>query len=139
MPANQAAAKLDIGFVSEDMRLYGAATLAWHMNFLLSIYPRWDESYADKFVHRFDLKPHQKIKGLSLGQRVGDPSEHPDSSPTEFNGLSPPSHSPTQIRPQVAQAPWFLNRQVDGKRATCALEASSRPRSQERHRDHTDT
>ena len=28
MPAEQAAAKLDIGFVSEDMRLYGAASEA---------------------------------------------------------------------------------------------------------------
>lgn len=70
MPADQAAAKLDIGFVSEDMRLYGAATLAWHMDFLRPIYPRWDQSYADKLVQRFDLKPQQKIKGLSHGQRV---------------------------------------------------------------------
>jgi len=36
MPAKQAEAKLDIGFVSEDMRLYGAATLAWHMAFIRS-------------------------------------------------------------------------------------------------------
>ena len=34
MPQEQAAAKLDIGFVSEDMRLYGSATLAWHMEFV---------------------------------------------------------------------------------------------------------
>src|SRR5246127_816140 len=48
IPAEQIAAKLDIGFVSEDMRLYGAATLAWHMNFVASMYPRWDQAYADK-------------------------------------------------------------------------------------------
>src|SRR5271168_3952896 len=36
MPADQAAAKRDIGFVSEDMRLYGSLTLAWHMNFVSS-------------------------------------------------------------------------------------------------------
>src|ERR1700747_87364 len=70
MPADQAAAKLDIGFVSEDMRLYGQATLAWHMNFLRPIYPRWDQSYAESLARRFDLKPQQKIKGLSHGQRV---------------------------------------------------------------------
>ncbi len=70
MPAEQAAAKLDIGFVSEDMRLYGAATLAWHMEFIRSIYPRWDQRYADSLLQRFDLKPQQKIKGLSHGQRV---------------------------------------------------------------------
>ena len=70
MPSDQAAAKLDIGFVSEDMRLYGPATLAWHMDFLRPIYPRWDQPYADKLLRSFDLKPHQKIKGLSHGQRV---------------------------------------------------------------------
>jgi ABC-2 type transport system ATP-binding protein len=70
MPADQAAAKLDIGFVSEDMRLYGQATLAWHMDFLRPIYPRWDQSYAESLTRRFDLKPQQKIKGLSHGQRV---------------------------------------------------------------------
>jgi ABC-2 type transport system ATP-binding protein len=70
MPSQQAQAKLDIGFVSEDMRLYGAATLAWHMDFLRPIYPRWDQPYADKLVRSFDLKPQQKIKGLSHGQRV---------------------------------------------------------------------
>jgi ABC-2 type transport system ATP-binding protein len=70
MPAEQTAAKLDIGFVSEDMRLYGAATLAWHMSFVASIYPQWNQSYAETLVRRFDLKPQQKIKGLSHGQRV---------------------------------------------------------------------
>ena len=70
MPAQQVAAKRDIGFVSEDMRLYGAATLAWHMDFLRPIYPRWDQTYAMELARRFDLKPQQKIKGLSHGQRV---------------------------------------------------------------------
>jgi ABC-2 type transport system ATP-binding protein len=70
MPAEQTAARRDIGFVSEDMRLYGAATLAWHMNFIASIYPQWNQAYADALVRRFDLKPQQKIKGLSHGQRV---------------------------------------------------------------------
>ena len=70
MPAEQAAAKLDIGFVSEDMRLYGAATVGWHMEFIRSIYPKWDQLYAASLLQRFDLKPQQKIKGLSHGQRV---------------------------------------------------------------------
>ena len=70
MPAEQAAAKLDIGFVSEDMRLYGAASLRWHMEFVRSMYPRWDQLYAETLLRRFDLKPQQRIKGLSHGQRV---------------------------------------------------------------------
>jgi ABC-2 type transport system ATP-binding protein len=70
MPEAQAAAKQDVGFVSEDMRLYGSATLAWHMAFIGAIYPSWDQAYAGSLTTRFDLKPEQKIKGLSHGQRV---------------------------------------------------------------------
>ena len=70
MPQDQATAKRDIGFVSEDMRLYGAATLDWHMRFVRSIYPRWDTGYANDLLRRFDLKAQQKIKGMSHGQRV---------------------------------------------------------------------
>jgi ABC-2 type transport system ATP-binding protein len=70
MPREQAAAKLDIGYVSEDMRLYGSATLAWHMKFIRSIYPQWDQPYSETLLRRFDLKPQQNIKGLSHGQRV---------------------------------------------------------------------
>jgi ABC-2 type transport system ATP-binding protein len=70
MPAAQALAKRDIGFVSEDMRLYKAATLAWHMEFIASIFPGWDESYAAQLVRRFDLVPRQRMKGMSHGQRV---------------------------------------------------------------------
>lgn len=70
MPAQQVAAKYHIGFVSDDMRLYGAATIGWHMEFIRSIYPGWDQAYAESLLTRFDLKPQHKIKGLSHGQRV---------------------------------------------------------------------
>jgi ABC-2 type transport system ATP-binding protein len=70
MPAEQAKAKQDIGFVSEDLRLYKAATITWHMNFIASIYPTWDATYAQHLLQSFDLKAGQVIKGLSHGQRV---------------------------------------------------------------------
>jgi|CXWL01.1.fsa_nt_gi ABC-2 type transport system ATP-binding protein len=70
MPAEQIRAKRDVGFASEDLRLYGAATLAWHMDFVRGIYPGWDSAYAGKLLTRFDLKPDQRIRGLSHGQRV---------------------------------------------------------------------
>jgi len=70
MPAEQVAAKWDVGFASEDMRLYDGATLEWHMGFIRSIYPGWDESYARTLLKRFDLRPEHRIKGLSHGQRV---------------------------------------------------------------------
>ncbi len=70
MPVEQIAAKWDIGFASEDMRLYEAMTLAWHMDFIRSIYPKWDAPYAQLLLKRFGLRAEQKIKGLSHGQRV---------------------------------------------------------------------
>jgi len=70
MPAEQVAAKWDVGFASEDMRLYDGATLDWHMRLIRKIFQKWDEPYAQLLLKRFDLRPEQKIKGLSHGQRV---------------------------------------------------------------------
>jgi ABC-2 type transport system ATP-binding protein len=70
MPAEQVSAKRDIGFASEDMRLYDSMTLGWHMSFIESIYPSWDKAYAQVLLRRFGLRADQKIKGLSHGQRV---------------------------------------------------------------------
>jgi len=70
MPTEQIAAKWDIGFASDDMRLYEGMTLEWHMNFIRSIYANWDAPYAQLLLKRFGLRAEQKIKGLSHGQRV---------------------------------------------------------------------
>ena len=70
MPKEQVAAKWGIGFVSDDMRLFGSATLAWHMKFVKSIYPTWDDGYAKTLLKRFHLRPEQTIKGLSHGERA---------------------------------------------------------------------
>jgi len=70
MPSDQVAAKWDIGFVSEDMRLYGHRSIGFHLDFLRSIYPGWDNEYAAELLRRFELKAEQKVKGLSHGQRV---------------------------------------------------------------------
>ncbi len=70
MPAEQRAAKWDVGFVSEDMRLYSHRTIGFHLDFLRRVFPTWDEAYAQELLTRFDLNPHQKVKGLSHGQRV---------------------------------------------------------------------
>jgi len=70
MPGEQAAAKWDVGFASEDLRLYEGATVEWHMRFIQSIYHSWDEAYARTLLKRFDVRPEQRVKGLSHGQRV---------------------------------------------------------------------
>jgi ABC-2 type transport system ATP-binding protein len=52
------------------MRLYDGATVGWHMRFIRSIFPSWDEAYAQTLLKRFDVRAEQKVKGLSHGQRV---------------------------------------------------------------------
>ena len=70
MPDDQAEAKRDIGFVSEDMRLHEATTLSWHLKFMASIYPGWDSAYAGTLLERFTLHADQTIKELSHGERM---------------------------------------------------------------------
>ena len=70
IPAAQAAAKREVGYVSADMRLLPQATFGWHMDFMKSIYPEWDGSYAATLVKRFNLRPEQNARSLSLGERV---------------------------------------------------------------------
>ncbi len=70
IPAAQALAKRDIGFVSAEMRLLPHATLGWHMRFVSSIYPGWDGHYAEQLVKRFNLRPEQNVRALSLGEHI---------------------------------------------------------------------
>jgi ABC-2 type transport system ATP-binding protein len=70
MPQESAAAKRDVGYVSEDMQLHAALTLAWHMRFVAAAYPGWDARYADALLERFTLHPEQHVKSLSHGERV---------------------------------------------------------------------
>jgi ABC-2 type transport system ATP-binding protein len=70
VPEHAAQAKRDVAFVAEDMRLYGAATLAWHMRLVASIFPSWDEAYARQLLERFNLHAEQPIRGLSRGEHI---------------------------------------------------------------------
>jgi ABC-2 type transport system ATP-binding protein len=70
LPAGQALAKRDVGFVSEEMRLFPHATIGWHMDFTASIYAGWDADYAAKLVRRFNLRREQTVKGLSSGEHM---------------------------------------------------------------------
>ena len=70
MPQDQVEAKFHLGYFSEDMRLYGQATLRWHMDFLAKVFPSWDGTYANHLTTKFQLHQDQKVKGLSHGQRV---------------------------------------------------------------------
>lgn len=70
LPQAQVAVKRDIGYASDDMRLYRGQSLRWHMDFIRSVYPAWDEAYAQDLLKRFDLRPQQALGGFSHGQRV---------------------------------------------------------------------
>lgn len=70
MPQAQVAVKREIGYASDDMRLYRGQSLRWHMDFIRSVYPAWDEAYAQDLLKRFDLRPQQALGGFSHGQRV---------------------------------------------------------------------
>ena len=70
LPEQQVQAKAEIGFASEDMRLYKNKDMDWHMGFIQSVFPRWDATYAAHLLKKFDLKANQNIKGFSHGQRV---------------------------------------------------------------------
>jgi ABC-2 type transport system ATP-binding protein len=70
LPQGQVEVKRDIGYVSEDMRLYEQGSIRWHMDLVRSVFPRWDEPYARHLLERFELGPAQRVGGLSHGQRV---------------------------------------------------------------------
>jgi ABC-2 type transport system ATP-binding protein len=70
MPAEQARAKQDVAFVSEDVGLYSYATVGWHMGWVASLFPSWDVRYAQSLLRRFNLHPEKRVKGLSHGERV---------------------------------------------------------------------
>lgn len=70
MPEEQVAAKREIGYASDDMRLYKGKTLRWHMDLIASAYSGWDEAYATTLLGRFELRAHQPVGGFSHGQRV---------------------------------------------------------------------
>jgi ABC-2 type transport system ATP-binding protein len=68
--SREASAKNDIGYFADDMRLYKSESIAFHMHFVRSVYPSWEDKYARKLLDRFGLIAGQKVKGLSHGQRV---------------------------------------------------------------------
>lgn len=70
LPDAQVAVKRDIGYASDDMRLYPGQSLRWHMDLIRRVYPSWDEAYAAHLIQRFQLRPAQMLGGFSHGQRV---------------------------------------------------------------------
>ena len=70
MPADERWIKARVGFVSEDMALYGAKTLRWHMSLVADLHEGWDPARAEALAVTLGLDPDQRIRGLSRGQHV---------------------------------------------------------------------
>lgn len=70
VPDEVAAAKRDVAFVSDDMRLFGMASVDWHLRWVASMFDGWDAAYAGELLKRFDLRRPQLVKGLSRGEHV---------------------------------------------------------------------
>jgi ABC-2 type transport system ATP-binding protein len=70
VPDDVAAAKREVAFVSDDMRLFGTASIRWHMRWMASLYDGWDGHYAENLLQRFNLRADQLVKGLSRGEQV---------------------------------------------------------------------
>ncbi len=70
VPGDAAAAKREVAYVSDDMSLFAMATLAWHLRFVASLYPEWDEAYARQLLKSFNLRPDQWVGKMSRGEHV---------------------------------------------------------------------
>ena len=70
MPEHQATAKRDIGFVSEDMRLYGQRNACVAYGLCAVDLPALGRSIRRDLSSALRFKAQQKIKGMSHGQRV---------------------------------------------------------------------
>lgn len=70
MPEHSVWLRTRAAFVSEDMRLFAGSTIEWHIGFVKKFFDSWDDGFAQQLLKNFDLNPKQKIKELSLGQRV---------------------------------------------------------------------
>jgi ABC-2 type transport system ATP-binding protein len=74
LPADAPAASVDIrrrtGFVSEDKDLYDYMTVEEMIDFTAAFFPRWRADLQQRYLGRFELPPHQKVKALSRGMRT---------------------------------------------------------------------
>jgi ABC-2 type transport system ATP-binding protein len=58
------------GFVSEDKDLYDYMTVEEMIRFTAAFFPRWRADLQQRYLGRFELPPHRKVKALSRGMRT---------------------------------------------------------------------
>ena len=59
-----------IGFASEEHELYGAMSVDEMIRFTAPFFPRWRSDLQQRYLRKFELPPHRKVKALSRGMRT---------------------------------------------------------------------
>ena len=59
-----------IGYVSESQRIPERLSVAQYLDYLRSLYPRWDRALERELLEQFDLPLARKLKHLSHGMRM---------------------------------------------------------------------
>src|ERR1700704_2983122 len=58
------------GFVSDDKDLYDYMTVEEMIRFTAAFFPRWRADLEQRYLRRFELPAHRKVKALSRGMRT---------------------------------------------------------------------
>jgi ABC-2 type transport system ATP-binding protein len=69
-PGNDARQLAKVGFLAQDVPLYGALTVRDHLKLGAELNPGWDDAVALARIERAGLAPSQRAGGLSGGQRA---------------------------------------------------------------------
>ncbi|MBN2981402.1 ABC transporter ATP-binding protein [Cohnella algarum] len=70
MPADEAAIRERIGFVSEECNFYEHLSIAAMKRVIAPFYGRWDDKRFNDYLERFELHPKAKIRSLSKGMKM---------------------------------------------------------------------
>lgn len=69
-PADDMEIKRRVGYVSEEPSFYDEMSVGWLAGLVRRYYPTWDEELYHKYLRKFELDPHAKVKELSKGMKV---------------------------------------------------------------------
>ena len=58
-----------VTYVSQELRLPRRLSIRVLCDYLATLYDRWNDSYADRLVHRFELDPTRAIGAMSGGEQ----------------------------------------------------------------------
>lgn len=59
-----------IGYVSENQKIYDWMTVKQLIAFCKPLYPTWDDAFCDRLIKQFDLPLDRQISGFSRGMKI---------------------------------------------------------------------